>query len=176
MGDADLLRAARRDPEAFCRFYERHAVTLRGWLRGQTGSREVANDLTAETFAQALVALRRFRGTGDDTAVAWLYAIARHPLYEYRRRDRVETSARQRLGMPVRDYGEFETVEELEDARLLAPALAEAVARSLPASGRRSSCGSSTGCRTTRSRRGWRSRCLPPGSASPGPYARSVND
>ncbi|MGZ4387924.1 MAG: RNA polymerase sigma factor [Gaiellaceae bacterium] len=132
MGDAELIRAARRDPAAFCRLYERHAVRLRGWLRGQTGSTEAANDLTAETFAQALVSLRRFRGADDAAAAAWLYGIARNLLFQYRRRARVETASRRRLGMPVRDYGGFDEVEEREDALAAAPALAAALA-GLPA-------------------------------------------
>src|SRR4051794_14887552 len=126
-GDADLLRAARRDPEAFCRFYERHALRLRNHLRAEVGRREVANDLTAETFAQALVSLRRFRGETDDAAAAWLYGIARNLVHQYRRRERVATAARERLGMPVRDYGEYDEAEEHEDARALAPALREAL-------------------------------------------------
>jgi RNA polymerase sigma factor (sigma-70 family) len=128
MGDAQLLRAARRDPEAFCRFYERHVLRLRSWLRRETGSTELANDLTAETFAQALVSLKRFTGREDEQAVAWLYAIARNLLYQYRRRQRVETSARDRLHMPVRDYGGFDEAEELLDAQRLAPELHAALA------------------------------------------------
>jgi RNA polymerase sigma factor (sigma-70 family) len=128
MGDAQLLRAARRDPEAFCRFYERHVLRLRSWLRRETGSTEVANDLTAETFAQALVSLRRFNGREDEQAVAWLFGIARNLLHQYRRRQRVETSARERLHMPVRDYGGFDEADELVDAQRLAPALEEALA------------------------------------------------
>jgi RNA polymerase sigma-70 factor (ECF subfamily) len=128
MSDAELLRAARRDPRAFCVFYERNAVALNRWLRGQTGSFETANELTAETFAQALVSLRRFRGTDDRAALAWLYAIARHLVSQHRRRERVDDAARRRLGMPLRDYGEFEDVDEREDAAAIAPAVAHAVA------------------------------------------------
>jgi RNA polymerase sigma factor (sigma-70 family) len=132
MGDVDLLRAARRDPEAFCRIYERHVLRLRSWLRRETGSIEVANDLTAETFAQALVSLKRFEGHEDEQALAWLYGIARNLLSQYRRRQRVETSARERLHMPLRDYGGFDEADELVDAERLAPALEEALA-ALPA-------------------------------------------
>jgi RNA polymerase sigma-70 factor (ECF subfamily) len=128
MSDAELLRAARRDPAAFCAFYERSALELNRWLRRQTGSFETANELTAETFAQALVSLHRFRGTDDRAALAWLYAIARHLLSQHRRRERVEAAARRRLGMPVRDYGEFDDIDEREDAAGLAPAVADAVA------------------------------------------------
>src|SRR4051812_7706796 len=127
LGAVDLLRAARRAPDAFCAFYERHALRLRNHLVGELGGRELANDLTAETFAQALVSLRRFRGETDDAAAAWLYGIARNLVFQYRRRQRVATAARERLGMPARDYAEYEEAEEHEDARALAPALRAAV-------------------------------------------------
>lgn len=117
-----------RDPDELHRFYERHGLRLRSWLRRETGSTEVANDLTAETFAQVLVSLRRFRGSTEAEAVAWLYGIAHNLLRQYRRRLRVESSARKRLGMPVRDYGEYDEAEELADAQRLAPALQDALA------------------------------------------------
>src|SRR4051795_10637953 len=102
-----------RDPDELHRFYERNALRLRSWLRRETGSTDVANDLTAETFAQALVSLGRFRGSTEAEAVAWLYGIAHNLLRQYRRRERVETSARKRLGIPMRDYGEYDEAEEL---------------------------------------------------------------
>lgn len=128
LGDAALLRAARRDPVAFCCFYERHAVRLHGWLRSQTVGAEVANDLTAETFAQVLVSLRRFRGGDDDQAAAWLYGIARNLVSQYQRKDRVETSARSRVGMPIRDYSEYEASDESLDAEALGTRLHDAIA------------------------------------------------
>jgi len=121
------MRSELSDPHGFHRFYERHALRLRAWLRRETGSTEVANDLTAETFAQALVSLRRFRGTSEAEAVAWLYGIAHNLVRQYHRRERVETSARRRVGMPLRDYAAYDEAEELADAQSLAPALAEAL-------------------------------------------------
>jgi RNA polymerase sigma-70 factor (ECF subfamily) len=91
------------------RLYDTEALRLRGWLRRETGDREVAMDLTAETFAQALTSMRRHRG-GDETA--WLYGIARNLLSQYRRRARVEDSARRKLHMPDRDWGTYDDVDD----------------------------------------------------------------
>jgi len=98
--DSGLLKAARRDPDAFCTFYDRHAARLHAWILRETTDLEVATDLTAETFAQALHSLRRFRGDTPESGRAWLYAIARHLLARYRETARLEAGARRRLGMP----------------------------------------------------------------------------
>jgi RNA polymerase sigma factor (sigma-70 family) len=87
------------------RLFDEEAPRLRGWLRKETGDREVAMDLTAETFAQALISMSRHRG-GDETA--WLYGIARNLLAQYWRRARVEDRARRRLRLPARDWAAYE--------------------------------------------------------------------
>lgn len=117
--DAHLLRAARRDPDAFCRFYDRHAERLHTWLVHETSSHEVATDLTAETFAQALRSLRRFRGARPESGRAWLFAIARHLLARYRETARLEARARRRLGMPYQhdETGEADDRADGEAAR-----------------------------------------------------------
>ena len=97
------------DRDDILRLYDAEAVRLRGWLQRETGNREVATDLAAETFAQALVSMRRFRG-GDETA--WLYGIARNLFFQYRRRARVEDAARRRVGMSLRDWSEYDEVDE----------------------------------------------------------------
>jgi RNA polymerase sigma-70 factor (ECF subfamily) len=73
-------------------------------LQREVGDRGTATDLTAETFARALVAMRRQRG-GDHTA--WLYGIARNLLADYRRRQRVEDAARRKLAMPLRTWSDY---------------------------------------------------------------------
>ena len=88
--DIELLRAALSDPDAFGSFYRRHAVAVERWIRAQTPDLATAADLTAETFARALVSLDRFRGATDESARGWLYGIARNLVRRYHRRGRVE--------------------------------------------------------------------------------------
>jgi RNA polymerase sigma-70 factor (ECF subfamily) len=130
--DAELLGAARNDPQAFREFYDRYALWVRVWFVRQTGSESAALDLTAETFAQAWHSLRRFRDLADGSGAPWLFGIARNLLRQYYKHNRIETAARQRLGLPALAEGdEYEAVDERVAARSLAPALAAAV-RLLP--------------------------------------------
>lgn len=101
--DEDLLLSG--DPEDFGRFYDRYVDMLLGYFARRVTDPEVAADLTAETFAAALVARRRFRRAATP-AVAWLFGIAQHKLTDYRRRGAAEDRMRRRLGMerlPVAD-------------------------------------------------------------------------
>lgn len=127
--DASLLRAARTDPQAFERFYRAWAPPLHAWLSSRLSEPEVANDLTAETFAQALVSLGRFRGEQPGSGVAWLWGIGRNQLRQHYRTSRVEASARKRLGVAVAPYeaGGWEEAEARVNAAARARELAEAM-------------------------------------------------
>ena len=92
------------------------------------GNRVVATDLTAETFAQALLSLERFRGRGSDSGAAWLFGIARRVLLRSLRDQRREMGARRRLQIPV-DAGGWD--ETQSDARLDGDALSRALAEAL---------------------------------------------
>lgn len=96
--DAELLAATAADPLAFGQFYERHEKLVLAYMMRRVDQPEVAVDLAAETFAQALTAAGRFR-PGPSPAAAWLLGIARNVLAMSRRRGRVEDAARRRLGM-----------------------------------------------------------------------------
>ena len=97
--DAELIRAAGADAAAFGILYERHALRVYGWSRRRL--EWAASDLTAETFAQAWLVRHRFRDEQSGSALPWLLGIARNVLRETIRLDRVETRARERLGLPV---------------------------------------------------------------------------
>ena len=116
--DEELLNLARRgDPDAFCTFYDRHARALLSWLCREVGNTEVAADLTAETFAQGLRSLRRFRGEAPGSGRAWLYAIARHLLARHRDAGRRETEARRKLGISIESsYDAVDWVGEFDSA------------------------------------------------------------
>lgn len=127
--DAQLFDEARNDPDAFGEVYRRHASAVHGWFRGRVDER-TAEDLTAETFAQAALGLKRFRDEAGGSAAPWLFGIARNLHRHYRERHRVESAARRRLGMPVRseELAEFEAVEERTSANRLRYDLGSALA------------------------------------------------
>jgi RNA polymerase sigma factor (sigma-70 family) len=97
--DETLLERTRREPGAFGAFYRRHEDRMLSYFLARVGDPEVAADLTAETFAAALVSAHRFRPRRATPAAAWLFGIARNTLAMSRRQGRVEARARRRLGM-----------------------------------------------------------------------------
>ena len=101
--DEDLLASG--EPEDFGCFYQRHVREVLGYMMRRTGDAEVAADLTAETFAAAIVARRRFR-PGAAPAGAWLLTIAHRKLVDYQRRGYAEDRACRRLAMERRPLAE----------------------------------------------------------------------
>lgn len=133
--DAQLIARARREPAAFAELYRRHVRAVYGWTRSRAAE-AVAGELTAETFAQAALGLRRFRDEADGSASPWLFGIAKNLLRSYYAKQRVETRARARLGMPIRSYElDLDALGERLDAAEARPALAAALS-SLPAAQR----------------------------------------
>jgi RNA polymerase sigma-70 factor (ECF subfamily) len=134
--DAQLIRRAREDPEAFAELYRRHARAVDRYLRARIPPGHAA-ELNAETFAQAALSLRRFRDERDGSALPWLYGIAHNLVRTFHERDRAEQRARARLGMPLDSYElEIEEAGDRLDAERLAPELAEALG-TLPVTQRR---------------------------------------
>jgi RNA polymerase sigma factor (sigma-70 family) len=109
-----LLRAAGSDPQAFAAFYRLFERPILAFFMRATGRAELAADLTAETFARALESVAGYdaaRGRADQ----WLFGIARNVLRSSYREGRVESAARERLGLPrlVLDDHASETIARL---------------------------------------------------------------
>jgi RNA polymerase sigma factor (sigma-70 family) len=101
---------------------------LERYFARRVRDQDLAADLTAETYLQALRGRDRYEGHADD-AVRWLYGIARHVLQNYRRHARAVDSALLRAPVEVDVDGDYER-EPAERAqalpglrRTLAPAL-----------------------------------------------------
>lgn len=92
--------------------YARLADDLLVFLTRRTADPQVALDLWAETFAQAVAARRRYRGRSDEEAAGWLYGIARRQLALYHRRGSIEQRAGRRLRLE-RPPAPPEVLEEL---------------------------------------------------------------
>jgi len=126
VGPTDAQLLAEGGEAGFTELYRRHARQVYAWFRARLAW--AAADLTAETFAQAWISRKRFRDDCDGSALPWLLGIGRNVLRESVRRDRVETRARERLGLPLDLAAEdgFDAVEERISPRLgLADALEE---------------------------------------------------
>jgi RNA polymerase sigma-70 factor (ECF subfamily) len=124
--DTDEALLVSGDPEDFGVFYDRYVRALLAFFQRRTGNPEVAADLTAETFAAAMLARERFHATN---AAAWLFAIAHHKLIDYRRRGRAEDRMRSRLGMQAVPVG----AEDAEMIRWLGDEVATQIVEELPA-------------------------------------------
>jgi len=140
LDDEALLGAtARGEQTAFAIFYGRWLPVVTAFHLRRVGDRELAFDLTAETFAAVVAGARDF-DPARGPAAGWLFGIAGHKLLDSRRRSRVEASARHRLGFEriTLDDEDLARVDELASlggeaqlAALLAelPALQQAAIR-----------------------------------------------
>ncbi len=81
----------------------------------RTQHAQIALDLTGESLAKAFECRSQFRGSGDEEAAAWLWAVARRELAMYVRHEKVELAATLRLGIdrPVADDDELARIEDL---------------------------------------------------------------
>ena len=94
--DEELL--GQQDAASFALFYDRYFERLLRFFSRRTRDAELAADLTAETFAAALAARKRYRpqrGRPDS----WLFSIAYRKLADAERRGYAEDRARRRLGI-----------------------------------------------------------------------------
>lgn len=111
-----LRRVAAGERDAFSLLYVRYEPIVAGFLVRRTRDPELAADLTAETFAAAILGAGRYRDEGQS-AVGWLLGIARNLLGHALQRGQIETRARRRLGVqtPAVSDASLERIEALID-------------------------------------------------------------
>jgi RNA polymerase sigma factor (sigma-70 family) len=125
--DAALLADSVAPAASYAAFYGRYVQTVLRYCARQGLDATDAADLTAETFAAAFLARRRYRAD-LGAASSWLLGIAKNRLADNRRRFARERSAQRRLAMePIelseRDFLEFEAIRNEEAA--IADAIAD---------------------------------------------------
>jgi RNA polymerase sigma factor (sigma-70 family) len=94
--DAEAIAASVDDPSAFDLVFDRHFDVVFRYLRRRVG-RHRAEELAAETFAQALASRGRFDAVYAD-ARPWLFGIAVNLLRHHYRREERELRAFARSG------------------------------------------------------------------------------
>ena len=73
--EGTLIDAARTDPRAFAVLYHRHVSAIYRFCYRRLGTKEAAEDATAQVFTKALGGLAGYRG---GSFRGWLFAIAHH--------------------------------------------------------------------------------------------------
>jgi RNA polymerase sigma-70 factor, ECF subfamily len=85
LGDeSELIARAKEDTREFGRLYERYNQRIFRYIYRRVGDHETAEDLTAQTFQQALAALPDYEWRGVPFS-AWLYRIAGNLVIRHRR-------------------------------------------------------------------------------------------
>lgn len=80
-----LDRLQQSDPEAWRHLFENESAALYRYAFSRLGSREDAEDVTNQVFAEAWNAIKRYRDEGLPVR-AWLFGIARHLTSRHRAR------------------------------------------------------------------------------------------
>ncbi|MBU1669890.1 MAG: sigma-70 family RNA polymerase sigma factor [Actinobacteria bacterium] len=112
-------RAARYDREAFAELFDRFFEGIRRYAYFHTGDEDLADDMAAEVFSQALASIENFTDRGG-TIGAWLYGIARNVVAgHFRKSGRVhEVGLSDELAEPE-EHGPVQTVfEEMSNLEL----------------------------------------------------------
>lgn len=126
--EQELVEAAKVDVEAFGKLYDLHFGRIYSYACYRTRSHADAEDVTAQTFQQALEHLGSYQWRGVPFS-AWLYRIASNIVAGRHRNRFQETNLEEALGLRDRDPLPEEEALLAERAR----DLREAVAK-LPAS------------------------------------------
>jgi RNA polymerase sigma-70 factor (ECF subfamily) len=84
--ESALVQRARQSPQAFAELYDQHMTSVYRYLLAKVGDVQDAEDLTSQTFMEALEHLGSYRGEGVFRA--WLLRIARNKAADHFRRRR----------------------------------------------------------------------------------------
>lgn len=128
--DAELIARSIDDPRAFMPLVERHQRVLFGYLARRIG-RDLAEDVTSETFTRAFAQRLRFDQTRDD-ARPWLFGIATNLLRNHARSEVRQLRAYTRHGVDDRSHDDHAGTDARLDAGAQSPQLAAALAALKP--------------------------------------------
>jgi RNA polymerase sigma-70 factor (ECF subfamily) len=114
------IAAAQRDIRAFAPLYEAYFDSIYGYALRSLRDRDLAADVTSDTFARAMNALPRFRGKSFRS---WLFTIAHNVIVDSVRRRKPTASFDEMLSIPDRGTSPEEALLANETARHIATLL-----------------------------------------------------
>jgi RNA polymerase sigma-70 factor (ECF subfamily) len=114
------IAAAQRDIRDFAPLYVAYFDSIYGYALRSLRDRDLAADVTSDTFARAMKALPRYRGKSFRS---WLFTIAHNVIVDSARRRKPTASFDEMLGIPDRGKSPEEALLADESARSIATLL-----------------------------------------------------
>jgi RNA polymerase sigma-70 factor (ECF subfamily) len=133
--EADLIsRAKARSPEAWTEIYESSHPKLFRYVMARVGQQDLAEDLTATVFMEALKSIDTYSCRGRPF-LAWLYRVARNVVNYHHRTAFRRNAGRALLGAPTRVLSQVLSAKRRQDPQAAeAPSVNEAGELADPAS------------------------------------------
>src|SRR5687767_13929378 len=110
-----IARARAGDHDAVATLYRACAGDIHRWIRGQIRDHHAAEDLTQQTFANALRALPRYE-LREGAFPAWLRQIARNAVIDHVRTNRKYSLQAEPGSFRAAPGGRAEAADALRDA------------------------------------------------------------
>ena len=89
LDEHQLIADVRKDPTKFGLLYKKYANPVYRYIFTRTGNKQIAEDITSQTFLSALESFSKFRQDGNFGS--WLFTIARNKVNDHFRRNKTVT-------------------------------------------------------------------------------------
>lgn len=105
--------------ESMDKIYRKYAKTVYGFLLSKSGNADVAEELTQETFYQAVKGIDRFKG--ESKVSTWLCGIAKNVWFSYlkKKREQVGLDEAECIGTQPLEQDVFQDWEQVETLKML---------------------------------------------------------
>lgn len=114
--EQQMIERAKVDPEKFAPLYSHYQPHIYRFIFAKLRIKEIAEDLTAQTFEKAIRGIKDFQWQGTSVS-AWLYQIAKRLILDYLRAQKVRqntTDAGDNINfLPGNDSVEVEAEHEV---------------------------------------------------------------
>jgi len=89
LDEHQFIADVRKDPRKFGLLYKKYANPVYRYIFTRTGNKQIAEDITSQTFLSALESFSKFRQDGNFGS--WLFTIARNKVNDHFRRSKTVT-------------------------------------------------------------------------------------
>lgn len=128
--EEEEIKLAKKDPRAFEPLYKRYFERITHYVYHRVESKELAFDITANTFYNALNKLSSYKSKGLPFG-AWLYRIAFNEIQQHYRRTKTQgilnvnkrgineiADSVHESSFPINDEQLFEAIQQLKDEEI----------------------------------------------------------